>query len=206
MAKSSVKDRVTKSHVMAIGYVALEWSRAEVAMLECLSSISKVHVENVIVFAGPSNFASWVDMLIVQCRLSEENRFKEDLFEEVCGLLKKLQTLRNYIVHAAWLPQKRSKGILGGVINPGIQSAQDKARGFGIPKRGRDILIHVYWTAPQMRTVSKLTSKARELLIEICDQTQPASPKELRAAKRRDRTILQQIRKMLDTLPDPYQA
>jgi hypothetical protein len=197
--------RLTRSHLEAIGLVAASWSSLEAMMLECISKLTGIHVLEVTVLAAPAAFASWCDMLIVICREKEQHKHKLDELEKLIGLLKKLQTLRNYIVHATWLPYTHGKAIVDRLLDRGIASAHDKALAFGLPKRGQKIMLKIKWTAPQMRTVAELTHKSSTMLRGICHQSTPASPAELLGHEGLKKTNLGRILAMLNRLPDPFQ-
>ncbi|TKS58241.1 MAG: hypothetical protein EWM72_03133 [Nitrospira sp.] len=207
MPKSSspLSTSLTRSHLEAIGSVAAQWSSLESSMISAICKVAATNLHVTVVLAGPSAFASWVDMLIVFARSSEDHKHKEKMLDSLCHLLLKLQRLRNYIVHASWMDQKRGIGLIARVMDPGITSAKDKAKGIGIPKRGRDVLVFVHWTAPQMRAVAKLIEKARLMLVELSHRQKPTSPQERLAHALMDQTILRRIRTMLDSLPDPFQ-
>ena len=200
-----ISSKLSRQHLEAIGRVATEWSALEMEMIHAISSISGVGYVNACILAGPSAFASWVDMLIVLTRQNKEQSHNEIVFEALCKLMKKLLTLRNYMIHAHWMNQVRNASTTHYVMVPIVLRAADKAVGVGIPKRGRDITIEVRWTAPQMRTVIRSILGARLLLQRICFRPPPTSPQARFAPAGSDRTILRQIRTMLDTLPDPFQ-
>jgi hypothetical protein len=192
----------------AIGSVAAYWSALEVTVLDCIARLSNIRVGDVVILAGPSAFASWMDILMVMATNSkdQEHAHKVEQLEKLGGLLLKLLRLRNYVIHATWMPQTDAPAALGGLLNQPVNlfTSKHKARGFGIPKRGRDVMIFVHWTAPQIRKLASLCARAGRLLGEICDQKKPTSREEQREHARQSRTNLKRIRSMLDSLPDPF--
>lgn len=203
--KWALSRKLTRPHLEAIGRVTAEWSLLEIAILYALAETGGVKITSTIVLAAPSAFASWVDMLAIFSRRPEQ-KHKEDAFAEICKLLLKLQKLRNYIVHATWEDRKKTSGLIGHLINPDlvVELPREIAKGYGVPKRGRDILIDVTWTVSQMRHVARLIEESRSMLREIADRKQPTSPREHDALALLDQTNRRRIREMLDSLPDPF--
>lgn len=174
--KADVFRRLTNSHLQAIGRVAATWSLLELMVLSALSTISGIRLDKAIILAGPSAFASWLDMLAILARNSAEHKHIEYELDALFKLLKKLLNRRNHIVHAVWqIPRVGGPGLINSYIAP--LTARSKIEADGFPKRGKEWIIRVAWTPKQMRHVATLIAKARIMLLEIQMRTPPTSPK-----------------------------
>lgn len=202
--KTDIYKRLTRSHLEAIGRVAATWSLLERMVLSTLSTISGVGLDKAITLAGPSAFASWIDMLLSLARSSKEHKHKEGEYEAISKLLLKLLNRRNYIVHAVWqIPLHGGPGLINRRMYA-APTASSKIEADGFPKRGREWIIRVAWTSKQMRHIATLIEKARIMLLEIQMRPLPASPKERISHTHLRQRNLHKIRAMLDSLPDPF--
>ncbi len=196
--------KISPSHLQAIGKVAANWSALETTVIISISDISNVHTFHVFVMAGPAAFASWLDMLLVEIGNSPHHALRIREFEDLSSLLLKLQRLRNCIVHATWESKDSGRGLVEAVMNPTVVRARDKVTGFGIPKRGRNVIVKVTWTAKKIRLVADLISEATTMLHEFVHLPRSTSAREQLAQLLLNQTSRARIREMLDSLPDPF--
>jgi len=200
--RSAILKRLSRAHLEGIGRVAADWSLLEFQVISELSSLSNVEDFKTVILAAPSSFAGWIDMLNIFCsgkHISAE-------IESISKLLIKLLRLRNYAIHAVWMVEKGpgASGIISSAMNPTIITSRQKVKGFGMPKRGRDVLINVEWTSTQLRQLARLIEESRVLLWSISNRKPPTSISERVSNVLQGRTNLHHIRKMLDKLPDPF--
>ena len=202
--KARVLQTVSRSHLEAIGRVAAAWSSLEFRLVVAISEIGGTEPYKTIVLAGPAAFANWADMLVIMAKSSSNHVDKTDEFEKLGNLLTKLLRLRNYIVHAVWERKSSGIGLLALAMSPAIPGAFDKASGLGFPKRGRDVVLKVEWTPRQMRHVASLIEEAETILSKIVYRPPPTSLRERIEHNEMSQTNLLHIRKVLDSLPDPF--
>lgn len=120
------------------------------------------------------------------------------------ALLKKLQRLRNHIVHASWESKNRGKGLIAAAMDPKFVDPSDTATGYGFPKRGRDPIVRVEWTAAQIMAVADLIEESRGILSELANRKPATSPRVKLAHTLRNEAIQRRIAEMRDRLPDPF--
>lgn len=152
--QTSIQKFLKPNHLQAIGLVAAQWSSLELTVIFIIAKIAKIDVASTITMVAPSNFASWLEMLRKLTIQSKELSWKEPQLVKLSEKMRTLQTARNGVVHAAWMPGPNESN-----------KRWPSVSGIGIPKRGLKILLSIEKTPAQMRSISKAIEAAESALV-----------------------------------------
>ena len=171
--KSQVRKALTDSHLKAIGTVAASWSSLEMSILYIMAKIASIPFQTALILAGPSNLAAWSDMLKKLCGQATRYGWNEKKLSSLLEKIKKLSSERNNVVHASWSPETNNQqtGLLW--IPPTNAQPPKIAKGLGVPKRGKSVLISVEKTAADIRDVAKKIEATEQELFVWLAQTPP---------------------------------
>ncbi len=161
---------LSDSHLRAIGMVAANWSRLEVAFLWVIARVADIDFKDATILAGAQNATSWCDMLQKLTAPPENVQQHFKLTKTPLDAIKKkveaLQRERNTIVHSYWLdPEANSRGGLLGLGLKTRPNARQKASGTGIPKRGVKVFLKASYNATEMLGVAKQIQDLEEELL-----------------------------------------
>ena len=171
--KSQVRKALSDAHLKAIGTVAASWSSMEMTILYTMTKVANIPFQTTIILAGPSNLAAWSDMLKKLCDSTIKFRWNSKKLATLLEKIKKLSTERNNVVHASWSPDTADQptGLLW--TPPPNTNTPKIAKGMGVPKRGKNILIAVEKTAAEIRDVAKKIEATEQELFAWLVQTPP---------------------------------
>lgn len=176
--KSPVRTALTDAHLKAIGAVAAQWSLLELRMLQAISLVSNVSIQQALILAGPSHFPVWMDMLR---RLTTVFPSAVEVDKKIDRLKKRLEGVhrkRNQVVHAAWMREDN--------LGDSSEVPYKIATGTGLPKSGKIVLIELSMTAADIRGIRHEIEEAERSLVTWLG---------LRQLAFRNRPLVQALRK-----------
>lgn len=152
--QTSIQKFLKPNHLHAIGLVAAQWSSLELTVIFIIAKLAQLDVASTITLVAPSNFASWLEMLRKLTIQSKEIAWKEPQLVKLSEKMRTLQTARNGVVHAAWMPGQTESN-----------KKWPSVSGIGVPKRGLKILLSIDKTPAQMRALAKAIESAESALV-----------------------------------------
>lgn len=166
--KKPVLKALSDSHLRAIGMVAAHWARLEVTLLWIISRTCNIELKQAVILAGAQNATAWCEML-QKLTTPEQEAGKPKIrtpIDEIVEKVKLLLTSRNNIVHTSWFDTRDfSVGLINFVDER--PKANQKARGAGIPKRGRKIFLDTSYTAKEMLKVASEIQAVEQALLGL---------------------------------------